>query len=223
MSDNKKIFIVDDSRLFREGLKAILCQDTDYEIIGEASDGIEAIRLIRRSKPDLVILDLSMPRMNGFSVIREIKSIMPETKIIVLSIHESQEYILNAMEAGVDGYALKDASRDELRLAIASVFEGKRYVNPEAADQVILDYLIEGKQKPSFDPLSHREKEIIKLIGEGYQNKEIASMLNISVKTVEKHRTNILGKLDLHNSAGLTAYAFEHGYATPKGGPLSKA
>jgi DNA-binding NarL/FixJ family response regulator len=223
MSENKKIFIVDDSRLFREGIKAILSQDADYEFTGEASDGIDAIRLIRKAKPDLVILDLSMPRMSGFSVIRGIKSEMPEIKILVLSIHETQEHILNAFAAGVDGYALKDASRDELKLAIASVLEGKQYVNPHAAGQVIIDCLVEGKHKLSTDPLSHREKEIIKLIGEGYQNKEISSMLNISVKTVEKHRSNILGKLDLHNSAGLTAYAFEHGYATRKGGPLSQS
>ena len=222
MPDRKRLILVEDHRLFREGLKAILCQDTECEVVGEASDGLDALRLIRKLTPDLVVLDLSMPRMSGFSVLREIKRMMPEVKILVLSIHDSQEHILNAFEAGVDGYALKDASREELRLAIRSVLEGKRYVNPDAAGKVILSYLTGGMQKkPHADSLTHRETEILKMLGEGYQNKEIATMLNISVKTVEKHRANIMGKLDLHNAAALTAYAFEKGLITQKGAPSS--
>jgi DNA-binding NarL/FixJ family response regulator len=219
MESRKQIFIVEDHRLFREGLKAMLSLDPGYEIIGEAEDGIEAIRLIRKAKPDLVLLDLSMPRMNGFSVLREVKAAMPEIKVLVLSIHESDQYVLQAFEARADGYAIKDSSREELRVAIRSVLEGKKYISPGVAGNVLEGYL-DGrktlKSKTALDTVTEREKEILKLLGEGYQNKEIADLVHISVKTVEKHRANIMAKLDLHNAAALTAFAFEHGLITTK-------
>jgi DNA-binding NarL/FixJ family response regulator len=219
MESKKQIFIVEDHRLFREGLKAMLSLDPGYDVIGEAEDGIEAVRLIRKSKPNLVLLDLSMPRMNGFSVLREIKAAMPEVKILVLSIHESDQYVLQAFEARADGYAIKDSSREELRVAIRSVLEGKKYISPGVAGNVLEGYL-DGrktlKTKSAFDTVTEREKEILKLLGEGYQNKEIAELVHISVKTVEKHRANIMAKLDLHNAAALTAFAFEHGLITTK-------
>ena len=219
MEPKKQIFIVEDHRLFREGLKAMLSPSQEYEIIGEAEDGLEAIRLIKKHKPDLVLLDLSMPRMNGLSVLREIKGSMPEVKILVLSIHESDQYVLQAFEAKADGYAIKDSSREELRVAILSVLEGKKYISPGVADNVLEGYL-DGrktlKSKSALDTVTEREKEILKLLGEGYQNKEIAELVHISVKTVEKHRANIMAKLDLHNAAALTAFAFEHGLITIK-------
>jgi DNA-binding NarL/FixJ family response regulator len=219
MESKKKIFIVEDHRLFREGLKAMLSPNPEYEIIGEAEDGLEAIRLIRKLKPDLVLLDLSMPRLNGFSVMREIKGELPEIKILVLSIHESDQYVLQAFEAKANGYAIKDCSRDELRTAIRSVLEGKKYISPGIAGSVLDGYL-DGhktlKSKCSFDTVTQREKEVLKLLAEGYQNKEIADLLCISVKTVEKHRSNLISKLDLHNAAALTAFAFEHGLISNK-------
>ena len=219
MEPKKQIFIVEDHRLFREGLKAMLSPSPEYEIIGEAEDGLEAIRLIKKQKPDLVLLDLSMPRMNGLSVLREIKGSMPEIKILVLSIHESDQYVLQAFEAKADGYAIKDSSREELRMAIRSVLEGKKYISPGVAGNVLEGYL-DGrktlKTKSALDTVTEREKEILKLLGEGYQNKEIADLVHISVKTVEKHRANIMAKLDLHNAAALTAFAFEHGLITTK-------
>ena len=219
MEPKKQIFIVEDHRLFREGLKAMLSPSQEYEIIGEAEDGLEAIRLIKKQKPDLVLLDLSMPRMNGLSVLREIKGSMPEVKILVLSIHESDQYVLQAFEAKADGYAIKDSSREELRVAIRSVLEGKKYISPGVAGNVLEGYL-DGrktlKTKSALDTVTEREKEILKLLGEGYQNKEIAELVHISVKTVEKHRANIMAKLDLHNAAALTAFAFEHGLITTK-------
>jgi len=219
MEPKKQVFIVEDHRLFREGLKAMLSPSQEYEIIGEAEDGLEAIRLIKKQKPDLVLLDLSMPRMNGLSVLREIKGAMPEVKILVLSIHESDQYVLQAFEAKADGYAIKDSSREELRVAIRSVLEGKKYISPGVAGNVLEGYL-DGrktlKTKSALDTVTEREKEILKLLGEGYQNKEIADLVHISVKTVEKHRANIMAKLDLHNAAALTAFAFEHGLITTK-------
>jgi DNA-binding NarL/FixJ family response regulator len=219
MESKKRIFVVEDHRLFREGLKAMLAPHPEYEIAGEAEDGLEAIRLIRKSKPDLVLLDLSMPRMDGFSVLREIKTAMPEVKILVLSIHESDQYVLEAFGAKADGYAIKDSSREELRVAIRSVLEGKKYISPGVAGNVLEGYL-DGrktlKSKSALDTITQREKEILKLLGEGYQNKEIADLLNISVKTVEKHRANLMSKLDLHNAAALTAFGFEHGLISTK-------
>jgi DNA-binding NarL/FixJ family response regulator len=141
MESKKRIFVVEDHRLFREGLKAMLAPHPEYEIAGEAEDGLEAIRLIRKSKPDLVLLDLSMPRMDGFSVLREIKTAMPEVKILVLSIHESDQYVLEAFESKADGYAIKDSSREELRVAIRSVLEGKTYISPGVAGNVLEGYL----------------------------------------------------------------------------------
>lgn len=219
MDSKKQIFIVEDHRLFREGLKAMLSPNPEYEIAGEAEDGLEAVRLIRKTKPDLVLLDLSMPRVSGFSVLREIKAAMPEVKILVLSIHESDEYVLQAFEAKADGYAVKDSSREELRVAIRSVLDGKKYISPGVAGSVLEGY-IDGrktlKRRSALDTVTQREKEVLKLLGEGHQNKEIADLLNISVKTVEKHRSNLMTKLDLHNAAALTAFAFEHGLITTK-------
>jgi len=219
MDSKKQIFIVEDHRLFREGLKAMLSPNPEYEIAGEAEDGLEAVRLIRKTKPDLVLLDLSMPRVSGFSVLREIKAAMPEVKILVLSIHESDEYVLQAFEAKADGYAVKDSSREELRVAIRSVLYGKKYISPGVAGSVLEGY-IDGrktlKRRSALDTVTQREKEVLKLLGEGHQNKEIADLLNISVKTVEKHRANLMTKLDLHNAAALTAFAFEHGLISTK-------
>jgi len=214
MATKHRLFLVEDHQLFREGVKAMLVGREEWEVIGEAADGLEAIRLIQKTKPDLVLLDLSMPRMNGFSVLREIKRATPEIKVLVLSIHETDQFVLQAFESGADGYAIKDSSRDELKLSIQTVLDGKKYVNPSMAVNVLDGYLNGGthlKAKSALDSVTHREREVLKLLGEGYQNKEIAAMLHISLKTVEKHRANIMGKLDLHNAASLTAFAFENG------------
>lgn len=156
-----QLFIVEDHQLFREGVKAMLVGREEWEVIGEAADGLEAIRLIQKTKPDLVLLDLSMPRMNGFSVLREIKRLMPVIKVLVLSIHESDQFVLEAFEAEADGYAIKDSSRDELKLAIRSVLEGKKYINPGIAVNVLDGYVNGGtrlKPKSAFESVTHRER-----------------------------------------------------------------
>ena len=214
-----KVVIVEDHRLFREGLKSLLADKPDFEMVGEAGDGLEAIRCIRKHQPNLVLLDLSMPKMNGISVMREIKGQYPEIKILALTIHESDQYVLEAFDAGADGYCLKDAGRNELRVAVDSVLQGKRYISPSISENVLEGYLTGRKKlksKTSWDTITPREREVLKLLGEGYQNKEISDMLHISVKTVEKHRANIMNKLDLHNAAALTAYAIDHGLVTQK-------
>jgi DNA-binding NarL/FixJ family response regulator len=221
MGDRKtKVVIVEDHRLFREGLKSLLADKSDFEVVGEAGDGLEAIRCVKRRQPNLLLLDLSMPKMNGISVMREIKGQFPEIKILALTIHESDQYVLEAFEAGADGYCLKDAGRNELMVAVDSVLLGKRYISPSISNNVLEGYLTGRKKlksKTSWDMITPREREVLKLLGEGYQNKEIADMLHISVKTVEKHRANIMNKLDLHNAAALTAYAIDHGLVTQKG------
>jgi DNA-binding NarL/FixJ family response regulator len=214
-----KVVIVEDHKLFREGLKSLLSDKADLEVVGEAGDGLEAIRIVKKCRPELMLLDLSMPKMNGISVMKEIKNQFPDTKIMALTIHESDQYVLEAFEAGADGYCLKDAGRNELMVAVESVLLGKRYISPSISENVLEGYMSGRKKlksKTSWDTITQREREVLKLLGEGFQNKEISDMLHISVKTVEKHRANIMNKLDLHNAAALTAFAIEHGLVIKK-------
>lgn len=214
MKQRHTVFIVEDHQLFREGLKAMLRRRDDIEIAGEAGDGLSAVRQIRKTKPDLVLLDLSMPKMGGISVMKEIKRELPDTRILALTIHESDQFVLEAFEAGTDGYCIKDASRQELMMAIDAVLKGKTYISPDISSQVMEGYLTgrkELKKTSSWDSVTQREREVLKLLAEGYTNKEIADFLHISAKTVEKHRSNLMGKLDLHNVAKLTSYAIEKG------------
>jgi DNA-binding NarL/FixJ family response regulator len=217
MGEKKRIVIAEDHRILREGLKSLLASKPEFEVVGEAEDGLDAISIVRESKPDLVLLDLSMPRLDGLSAMRDIKKVSPETRILALTVHADEDYVLEAFNEGADGYCLKDAGRAELLMAIESIFSGKPYFSPGIADKVLEGYL-EGRQKikstSAWDTLTRREREVLKLIGEGYKNKEIADLLFISVKTVEKHRSNIMKKLDLHNAATLTAYAIEKGLVT---------
>ena len=219
MKSKVKIMIVEDNQLFREGLKSLLASNTDYKLIAEAQDGLEALRLTREKQPDFILLDISMPRLNGISVIKEIKSIYPDIKILALTIHESDEFVLQAFEVGANGYCVKDCSRHELQIAIQTVLEGKTYISPHIADQVMEGYLESSKKlkkKTDWDTITRREREILKLVAEGYKNRQIAEMLHISIKTVEKHRANIMNKLDLHSASELTAYAIEKNLVTQK-------
>jgi DNA-binding NarL/FixJ family response regulator len=214
MENKLNIVLADDHTILREGLRALLTADSNFEIVGEARDGREAVRCVERLGPDLILMDLSMPRMSGMDAIREIKKRHPETKIIALTVHKTEEYLLNTLQAGADGYVLKDATHDELILAINNVMGGKSYLSPGVSEKVIEGYL-DGKKSnrslSSWESLSQREREVLKLIAEGYKNKEIAEDLCISLKTVEKHRANLMKKLDLHNAAALTVYAVNKG------------
>jgi two-component system response regulator NreC len=214
MADKKRIFIAEDHTILREGLKVLLSGNPDFEIVGEAADGLEAISGIEKFSPDLILIDLSMPRMDGIESIREIKKRQSATKIIALTVHKTEEYVLATLKAGADGYILKDSTHSDLIAAIKSVLNGKRYLSPGISKLVIEGYL-EGKEtlktKSSWETLTQRERGILKLIGEGYKNKQIADFLCISPKTVEKHRSNLMSKLNLHSTSALTAFALEKG------------
>jgi DNA-binding NarL/FixJ family response regulator len=214
MGGKQRIFIVEDHTLLRAGLRALLTQDPDLEIVGEADNGRDAIRAIGSLAPDLVLMDLSMPGMNGIEAMLDIKRRNPETRILVLTIHKTDEYIHESLRAGADGYILKDATHDELRVAIRSVLNGKTYLSPDISDKVIHGYLGTGQTAgvaSTWDTLTHREREVLKLVAEGHPNKYIADYLCLSIKTVEKHRSNLMKKLDLHNASTLTSYAIEKG------------
>jgi DNA-binding NarL/FixJ family response regulator len=214
MDKKVRIVLAEDHTILREGLRALLSADPKFKIVGEAADGRQAVRSVEKLGPDLVMMDLSMPRMTGMDAIREIKKRYPETKIIALTVHKTEEYLRTTLQAGADAYVLKDATHDELLMAIENALKGKTYLSPGVSEKVIEGYL-EGKKSrlPSstLGLLSPREREVLKLIAEGYKNKEIAADLCISLKTVEKHRANLMKKLDLHNAAALTAYAIEQG------------
>jgi two-component system response regulator NreC len=214
MKEKYHVVIAEDYTILREGLRALLSSDPIFEIVGEAADGREAIQCVEKLKPNLVLMDLSMPRMNGMDAIREIKKRSSATKILVLTVHRAEEYILATLKAGADGYILKDSTQAELMMAVKSVLSGKHFISPGISEKVIEGYL-DGrkilKTRTSWDTLTHREREILKLIAEGYKNKKIADLLCISVKTVEKHRANLMQKLDLHSTSALTTLALEKG------------
>jgi DNA-binding NarL/FixJ family response regulator len=217
MREKGRIVIAEDHTILREGLRALISSQEDLEVVGEAGDGREAVRQVEGLTPDLILMDLSMPKMNGVEAIREIRKRIPQTRILALTVHKTEEFILEVLQAGADGYIPKDASSNELMMAIRSVLMGKRYLCPSVSKVVIEGYLESRRASAASTPwetLTKREREILKLIAEGHKNKEIADYLCISVKTVEKHRANLMKKLDLHSAAALTAYAMERGLVT---------
>jgi RNA polymerase sigma factor (sigma-70 family) len=214
MENKKKIVIAEDHTILRDGLRALLSTQNYLEVIGEAEDGREAVRIVDNLEPDLLLIDLSMPKLNGIEAIKEIKKKHPDIKVIILTVHKSDEYIFASLKAGADGYMLKDASQNELHLAIQYVLNGKFFISPSISDRVVDAYLNSpktGKTSSVLNNLTPREREILKLIAEGYTNKQIADHLCISLKTVEKHRANLMHKLDLRNTAALTAFAIKKG------------
>jgi DNA-binding NarL/FixJ family response regulator len=217
MDRKKHIVIAESQAITRAGLRCLLSTTNDYTVVGEAEDGLEAVRCVESRRPALVLLDLSLPRMDGMAALKQIKSRFPETRVLVLSAHTTDEYVLEAFRRGADGYCVKDVSKSELANAIRTVLGGRRYVSPGISDKVLEDG--PGGRKTlkcdsSWDRLTEREREILKLVGEGYMNKNIAEYLCISVKTVARHRANLMKKLDLHTASTLTAYAIEKGLVT---------
>lgn len=213
-----RIVVAEDSNLLREGLCLMINSDERLEVVAEAENGFEAIEQCLAHTPDMSILDLSMPKLNGLSAIKEIKRQIPDIKILALTIHDTDEFILECFNSGVQGYCLKDASQDELLKAIHLVSSGKTYISPTIAGKVMEGYL-EGKKtlktQTAWDTLTQREKEVLKLVAEGYTSKEIADMLYNSPKTIERHRANIMNKLSVRNVSQMTSVAVEKGLITP--------
>jgi len=212
--DKRRVVIVEDHTLLRQGLKALLTKDPDVEVVGEADNGLDAIKLASSAWPCLMMMDLSLPGINGIEAIREIKKLHPTIKILVLTVHMAEEYVREALKAGADGYVLKLATQEELVYAIKSVLNGKSYLSPDIAAQVVngyLDHSANASANPLWDSVTLREREILKLVAEGRPNKYIAAYFTLSLKTIEKHRSNLMKKLDLHNVASLTAFAIEKG------------
>lgn len=210
----KKIVIAEDQTIVRKGLRSLLESEDNIEVVAEAADGLEAIKCVEQYSPDLLLLDLAMPKMSGLSALKDIKERFHDTRILVLTFHTSEEYILEAFGNGADGYCLKNDTHSELLTAINSLLAGKSFISPSVSEKVLEGYL-EGRQKlkkeTSWESLTKREKEVLKLVGEGYSSVEIGEMLNISPKTADKHRSNIMNKLNLHSASALTAYAIGKG------------
>lgn len=210
----KRLLLVEDHTILREGLRLIVGENPSLEIVGEAGDGREGIRKAIALTPDLVITDLSMPGLAGLDVVRAIRRRLPQVKLIVLTVHDNEEYLFAALEAGAGGYVLKDATKNELMSAIETVLQGKTYLSPAVQQKVVSAFVRGGTTaQPSspLDLLTARERQVLKMIAEGRTNKEIAQYLCISVKTVEKHRSNLMTKVGVHNTAALTAFAVTRG------------
>ena len=210
------IILADDHVLVRQGLRRILEGMPELEVVGEANDGLELLALLDSLVPDIVILDIFMPNLRGIEAIYEIKKIRPEVKILILTMHKDKEYLYLALSAGAKGYLLKEDADKELFSAIEKVRQGKTYISPHFSEEIVDDLVQVGRggAKTVFevDPLTPREREVLKLIAEGKSSKEIAQLLFISVPTANNHRANIMGKLGVNKATDLVKYAIRKGY-----------
>ena len=214
MTMRTKILIADDHAMVREGISAFLRMSDEFEVVGEAADGVEAIEAVKKTRPDVVLMDISMPRLGGLEATVEIKKLYPSVKVLVLTQYEDSVYIRRFFKAGVSGYLLKKAVGEDLLTAIRSIKQGKVYVHPSIASDVVDGYLGIQRGEPKEDPydqLTDREKQVLKLIAEGHTHKEAADILGISVKTVIAHQTNISEKLNIHSRAGLIKFSIQKG------------
>ena len=211
-----KILLVDNHTLVRAGIRALVEQIPNVLVVGEAGDGREALKLVEQYRPHLVLMDITMPVMNGLEATVRLVKDFPGTRVVMLSVHTDEEYVLQALRAGAAGYLLKDAGRAELEIAVAAVARGETYLSPAVSRHVVGDYVrrtgsgLEGR----LETLTPRQREILQLIAEGKSTKEIASVLDVSVKTVETHRAQLMERLDIHDVAGLVRYAIRTGVVT---------
>ena len=212
-----RILLADDHALVRRGVRLILDAETDLEVVAEAGDGAEAVELAREHRPDLAVLDISMPRMTGLQAARELHRRTPETRLLMLSMHDNEQYFFEALKAGASGYVLKSAADEDLVSACRAAMRGESFLYPGVTSTLVRDYLQRmrrGERVPT-SVLTPREEEVVKLIAEGSSSKEIAALLTISLKTVERHRANVLAKLGLRDRVELTRYAIRSGLVEP--------
>lgn len=207
------VILADDHRIFRDGLRPLLDRQPDFEVVAEAEDGLETLEMVWEHKPDILVLDISMPKLNGIEVTRRVVSEFPQCKIVILSMHADRRFVLETLKAGASGYLLKESSFKELLSALRAAVNGQIHLSEQISGTVIKEYLSIAKQSAgsAFSLLSAREREVLQMLAEGKSNKEIASQLNISVKTIETHRKNIMEKLNIHTVAELTKYAIREG------------
>ncbi|PYQ11415.1 MAG: DNA-binding response regulator [Acidobacteria bacterium] len=203
-----RILIAEDQLMVRQGLNALL-EQAGFEVVGGASDGREALRLVKELHPEVVIMDLSMPVTNGLETARKIRKILPTTEVILLTVHDEDQYVLEAMRDGVSGYVLKSRALEDLVRAIHEVSEHRVYLSPGISDVVVRAYMAKASIAP--DLLSDRERQVLQLVAQGKTTREVAQLLGISYKTAETHRSRIKAKLDIHDTAGLVRYAIRRG------------
>jgi DNA-binding NarL/FixJ family response regulator len=208
------VFIVDDHNLVRSGIRALIEAAPNLNVVGEASDGREAVEQIQALQPELVLMDVAMSGLNGIDAARQVHAALPQTRIIMLSMHEDRQYVFEALKAGATGYVLKSAAFQDLIAAIETVMSNRNYISPALSDTVMNDYIrrAQGEEKATeLGRLSGREREVLQLIAEGKSSAEVGELLHISVRTVDTHRHNIMTKLEIHSIAGLTKFAIRHG------------
>lgn len=213
-----RVLLADDHAIVREGIKRILAEEPDIEVVGEAGDGLQAVEMAKKLKPDVAILDITMPALNGIEATRQIRSSLPNTHTLTLTMHEDDTYVFQLLKAGAAGYVLKRAAATDLVQAVRAAQRGEAFLYPSVAKVVVADYLKrleEGEGKEMYDGLTEREKEILTLVAEGATNQEIARRLFISIKTVQTHRAHIMEKLDLHDRTKLVRYAIRKGLIEP--------
>ena len=207
------ILLVDDHKIVREGLRTLLERQPGLKVVAEAADGDTAVRLARQHRPDLIIMDITLPGLNGIEATRKILAANPRTKVIALSMHSDRRFVLEILKSGAKAYLLKDSAFDELATAIGAVRDGRTYLSSHIADLVVQDAVCRpaGRRRSAFSVLTSREREVLQLLAEGRATKEIAAQLDVSIKTIETHRKQIMDKLDVHSIAELTKYAIREG------------
>lgn len=215
-----KVFLADDHAIVRDGLRLLLEKDKDIRVVGEAADGREAVRLVKQVCPDVVVMDIAMPELNGIDATLHIRQDCPSTQVVILSMHASNEHIFRALQAGAKGYLLKESAGREVVNAVRSVCAGKRYLSQHITETVIDDYIHKFKnvseRKSPIERLSSREREILQMVVEGKSSSEIAKILSLSIKTVETYRSRLMEKLDIKDLPGLVKFAIQHGLTTLK-------
>ena len=208
-----RIVIVDDHLILLQGVKKLLESEPGWEVVGQATEGREGVELISRLKPDIAVVDITMPGLNGLDAARAIEKRSPQTRVILLTMHKENPYVIEALDAGVHGYVIKSQTAGDLVRAVKEVCSNRVYLSPGISHLVVDAY--RRKDKADADPLSLREREVLQLIAEGQKTKEVAVKLGISVKTAESHRTRIMTKLDVHDTAALVRYAIRRGLISP--------